>query len=101
MTSLYTIYIKMTIYNAIFMCFIGPVLVVGRKAKLVRTLSIRYGDQQTANKMTTATSILTTFIICDYICFVKIINKNDSLAFSFDGILVDEYNKQSVYKELT
>ena len=52
---------EIQIYNAIFMCFIGPVRVVGRKAKLVSTLSIRYGDQQTANKMTTATSILTTF----------------------------------------
>lgn len=48
------------IYKAIFMCFMGPVLVFGRKAKLVNTLSIKYGDQQTANKMTTATSILTT-----------------------------------------
>jgi hypothetical protein len=67
----------MAIYNAIFMCFIGPVLVVGRKAKLVRTLSMRYGDQQTANKMTTATSILTTL-------FCLFFKNKKGFSFSFD-----------------
>lgn len=47
-------------YKAIRMCFMGPVRAPGKSSKLINTLSIRYGDQQTANRTTTATSILTT-----------------------------------------